>query len=50
MSEPAPTSPVEIPPLPSEELAEVRATIEQVRRGDLSSTLTWEEIAAELGL
>jgi hypothetical protein len=49
MSEPAAT-PVEPPPKTAEELAEIRAVLEQVRRGDYSGTIPWEEIAKEFGL
>jgi hypothetical protein len=50
MTESAPTPPIEVPPLPPEELAEIREVIDQVKKGDYSQTITWEEIAAELGL
>jgi hypothetical protein len=43
-------NPVEPPPLTPEELAEIRAVIEQVRRGDNSGTIPWEEIAKEFDL
>jgi type I restriction-modification system DNA methylase subunit len=37
-----------VPPIKSpEELAEIRAVLEQVRRGDYSGTIPWEEIAKE---
>jgi hypothetical protein len=49
MSESA-VNPVEPPPLTPEELAEIRAVIEQVRRGDYSGTIPWEEIAKEFDL
>jgi hypothetical protein len=49
MSEPA-VNPIEPPPLTPEELAEIRAVIEQVRRGDYSGTIPWEEIAKEFDL
>jgi hypothetical protein len=49
MSEPA-VNPVEPPPLTPEELAEIRAVLEQVRRGDFSGTIPWEEIAKEFDL
>ena len=49
MSEPA-ANPVEPPPLTPEELAEIRTVIEQVRRGDYSGTISWEEIAKEFDL
>ena len=49
MSGPA-VNPIEPPPLTPEELAEIRAVIEQVRRGDYSGTIPWEEIADEFGL
>jgi hypothetical protein len=49
MSE-AESQPVNLPPKSPEELAEIRALLEQVRRGDLSSTVPWEEIAAEFDL
>ena len=48
MNEPASTAQ---PPAKSpEELAEIRELLEQVRRGDYSGTVPWEEVAAELGL
>ncbi len=50
MSESAPTPEVQVPPLQPEELAEIREAIDRVRRGDYSQTVTWDEIAAELGL
>ena len=49
MSEPAP-HPIEPPPLTTEELAEIRAVLEQVGRGDFSGTIPWEEIAKEFDL
>jgi hypothetical protein len=49
MSEPV-SDPIELPAKTPEELAEIRAVLEQVRRGDFSSTLPWEEIAAEFDL
>jgi hypothetical protein len=49
MSESAPT-PIEPPPLSPEELAEIRALHERIPQGDHSGTVTWEEVAAELGL
>jgi hypothetical protein len=49
MSEPAAT-PIEPPPLSPEELAEIRAVLDQVRRGDYSGTIPWEEIAKEFDL
>jgi hypothetical protein len=49
MSEPA-VNPVELPPLTPEELAEIRAVLDQVRRGDFSGTILWEEIAKEFDL
>jgi hypothetical protein len=49
MSEPAP-NPI-VPPIKTpEELAEILAVIEQVRRGDYSGTIPWEEIAKEFDL
>jgi hypothetical protein len=50
MTESAPTPDIEVPPLPPERLAEVREAIDRVRRGDYSQTITWDEIADELGL
>ena len=50
MTEPAPSPEVEVPPLPPERLAEIREAIDRVRRRDYSKTVTWDEIAAELGL
>jgi hypothetical protein len=49
MSEPA-VNPIKPPPLTPEELAEIRAVLDQVRRGDYSGTIPWEEIAKEFGL
>jgi hypothetical protein len=49
MTEPAPT-PIELPPKSPDELAEIRALHERIRRGDFSGTIEWEEVAAELGL
>jgi hypothetical protein len=49
VSEPAAT-PIEPPPLSPEELAEIRAVLDQVRRGDYSGTIPWEEIAKEFDL
>jgi hypothetical protein len=50
MTEPAPSSEDQVPPMPPERLAEIREAIDRVRRGDYSQTVTWDEIAAELGL
>ena len=49
MSEPA-ANPIVPPVKTPEELAEIRAVIEQVRRGDYSGTIPWEEIAKEFDL
>ena len=49
MSEHA-TNPIEPPPLPPEELAEIRTVLDQVRRGDYSGTIPWEEVAKEFDL
>jgi hypothetical protein len=49
MSEPA-VNPIEPPPLTPEELAEIRTLLDQVRRGDFSGTIPWEEIAKEFDL
>jgi hypothetical protein len=49
MSESAPT-PVELPAKTPEELAAIRELIDQVRNGDLSDTVPWDDLAAELGL
>jgi hypothetical protein len=49
MSEPV-VNPIEPPPLTPEELAEIRALLDQVRRGDFSGTIPWEEIAKEFDL
>jgi hypothetical protein len=49
VSEPA-QKPIEPPPLTPEELAEIRAVLDQVRRGDYSGTIPWEEIAKEFDL
>jgi hypothetical protein len=49
MSEPAP-QPIEPPAKSPEELADIRRVLEQVRRGDYSGTIPWDEVAAELGL
>jgi len=49
MSEPTP-APIE-PPVPSaEQLAEWRALAERIRQGDRSEVVSWDEVAAELGL
>ena len=49
MSEPAET-PV-VPPIKSpEDLEEIRTVLDQVRRGDYSGTIPWEEIAKEFDL
>jgi hypothetical protein len=48
MSEPAA---VPEPPRPTpEELAEIRAAVERLKAGDESDFLSWEDVAAELGL
>ena len=40
-----------VPPIKTpEELAEIRALLEQVGRGDYSGTIPWEEIAREFDL
>ena len=49
MSESAPT-PIKLPEKTPEQLAEIHALIEQVRRGDYSQTIPWDDLAAELGL
>jgi hypothetical protein len=49
MSESAPT-PIELPEKTPEQLAEIHELIEQVRQGDYSKTVSWDELAAELGL
>jgi hypothetical protein len=49
MSDPAP-HPAELPAKTPEELAEIRAVLDQVSRGDLSETVPWDEIAAEFDL
>ena len=49
MSEPD-SEPIELPAKTPEELAEIRAVLDQVRRGDDPNTLPWEEIAAEFDL
>jgi hypothetical protein len=49
MSEPAET-PIVPPSKTPEELAEIRAVLEQVARGDYSNTIPWEEIADEFCL
>jgi len=49
MSDSAPT-PTE-PPVPSaEQLAEWRALVERIRQDDRSEVVSWDEVAAELGL
>jgi hypothetical protein len=50
MTEPAPTSDIELPPLSPERLAEIRELLAQVERGDYSDTLPWDQVADELGL
>jgi hypothetical protein len=49
MSEPA-ANPIEPPPRTPEELMEIRTLLDQVRRGDFSGTIPWEEIAKEFNL
>jgi hypothetical protein len=49
MTEPVP-NPIEPPPKSAERLAEIRALHERIRQGDESGTVSWEEIAEELGL
>jgi hypothetical protein len=49
MSDPA-SAPIEPPPKSPEREAEIRALLERVERGDESGTVSWEEVAAELGL
>jgi hypothetical protein len=49
MSESAPT-PIELPEKTPEQLAKIHELIEQVRQGDYSKTVPWDELAAELGL
>jgi hypothetical protein len=49
MSEDA-AHPISLPPKSPEREAEIRELLEQVRRGDESGTVPWEEVAAELGL
>lgn len=49
MSEDA-AQPISLPPKSPEPEAEIRELLEQVRRGDESGTVPWEEVAAELGL
>ena len=44
------TSPISPPPKPPEREAEIRQLLAQVAKGDLSGTIPWEEVAAELGL
>jgi hypothetical protein len=39
------------PPTPSaEQIAEWRALVERIRQGDRSEVVSWDEVAAELGL
>jgi hypothetical protein len=39
------------PPTPSaEQFAEWRALVERIRQGDRSEVVSWDEVAAELGL
>jgi hypothetical protein len=49
MSESA-ANPIEPPAKTPQELAEIRAVLEQVGRGDLSGTVPWEDIAGEFDL
>ena len=49
MSEDA-AQPISLPPKSPEREAEIRELLEQVRLGDESGTVPWEEVAAELGL
>jgi hypothetical protein len=49
MSESA-ANPTEPPAKTPEELAEIKAVLEQVGRGDLWGTVPWEEIATDFDL
>jgi hypothetical protein len=49
MSESAPT-PIKLPEKTPERLAEIRVLHERIRQGDESGTVSWEEVAEELGL
>ena len=49
MNEPAPTPVQPSEPSP-EQLAEWRALIDRIRQGDRSEVVSWDEVAAELGL
>jgi hypothetical protein len=50
MTESAPTPEIQVPPKTPEREAEIKALLERVARGDESGTVSWEEVAAELGL
>ena len=49
LTEPA-VNPIEPAPDTAEELAEIRAVLEQVARGGYTNTIPWEEIAKEFDL
>jgi hypothetical protein len=49
MSDSAPISATPPPKSPERE-AEIRQLLAQVAQGDLSGTIAWEQVAAELGL
>jgi hypothetical protein len=45
------TAAVPEPPRPSpEQIAEIRAAVERLKAGDESDFLSWDDVAAELGL
>jgi hypothetical protein len=50
MTEPAPAPEIKLPPKTPEREVEIRALLERVANGDESGTVSWEEVAAELGL
>jgi hypothetical protein len=49
MSEPEPV-PIKLPRKSAKRVESIRELLERVERGDESSTVPWEEVAAELGL
>jgi hypothetical protein len=50
MSSQSTPGPIELPEIPPEERAELEALKQQILAGDRSDTVSWDELAAELGL
>ena len=50
MTEFAPNPEIQVPPKTPEREAEIRELLERIACGDESGTVSWEEVAAELGL